>query len=104
MSYDYFVDEDDIGFKLLDNGDYENPDEHVNRLPYLFKRSEIKDEIRTTLPHTLYLRNKFRIRDYRIQFKSTENLSIFLEFFPERIFDDRETADYYFIQCPRNDQ
>lgn len=96
MDYDY-LDDDDIGIKLLDNGDYPHLDEHLYQLPYIFKRSEIEPEIRTTLPQTLFLRNKLRKQDYMIQFKKTDNLGTFLKLFPHRIYDDRKTAGYYFM-------
>lgn len=94
--YQYFG-TDDIGFKLLENGDYSNLNERFNQVPYIFKRSEIQYEIKTTPPQTLYLRNNVLEEDYEIKFKSTENMDTFLEFFPERKYDERITSRYYVL-------
>ena len=96
MAYDYL--DDDIGFKLLENGDYPNPDEHLSQRPYLFKRSEIENAIKTRPPQTLYLRNVKRMEDYIIRFQSTTNLGTFLSLFPDRMYDEQVTADYYIIR------
>ena len=96
IAYDNFPD-GDIGFKLLDNGDYTDIDDRLNQLPYIFNRSEIENEMRTKLPHTLLLRNKNRVVDYMIKFRSTDNLGIFLEFFPDKIHDEVRTRGFYFV-------
>lgn len=96
IAYDKF-DTGDIGFKLLDNGDYTNEYKRLSELPYVFMRSYIKDEIRTRLPQTLYLRNKTHFEDYEIMFRSPENLGTFLQFFPNRIHDELKTRGYYFM-------
>lgn len=96
MAYDR-LDDGDIGFKLVDNGDYPDIDEVLDKLPYLFMHSDIVREIRTRPPHTLYLRNLTRFEDYSIEFKSTENLATFLELFPNRTYNDWKTRSYYFV-------
>lgn len=89
--------ENDIGFKVLDNGNYSNYQERLRQLPYIFKRSEMQTRIRTSFPQTLYLRNKIRLQDYMIEFEKEVDLRTFLNFFPDRKYDDSLTASYYFI-------
>lgn len=99
MSYDH-LDNGDIGFKVLENENHPSPDERLCELPYLFRRSEIVKEVRTTLSHTLYLRNKKRREDYMIKFRSTADLATFLKLFPKRAYNDRKTAEYYIMPHP----
>lgn len=65
-------------------------------------RSDIKNEIRTGPPQTLYLRNRTRVHDYMIEFMSTENLDTFLALFTEKTYDQSKTQSYYFLPRPRN--
>ena len=79
MAYDK-LDNDDIGFKLLDGEDLNvDLNERLEQLPYLFKRSEIANEIKKTKTHsqTLYLRNKTRMRDYEISFFRPDDMNAF---------------------------
>lgn len=92
-----YLNNDDIGFKLLDNENHLDLDERLEKLPYIFKRSEIANEIRTSPPNTLYLRNITRAEDYEIMFQTIRNLNTFLELFPQSTYDECATKDYYFI-------
>lgn len=96
MGYEYLVN-GDIGFKIVDNKNNADIDERLVRQPYIFLRSEIKREIRISPPQTLYLSQIKGYVDYEIKFRSPANLDTFLEFFPEKIFDDEKTESYYFI-------
>lgn len=96
MTYDY-LDNGDMGFKLLDNKNYSDPNERLYHLPYLFKRSEIENAIRTRPPQNLYLRSTIRKEDYEIKFSNAENLRTFLKLFPNKVYDDRKTRGYFFM-------
>lgn len=96
IAYDHF-DNGDIGFKLLDNEQFTNEYERLAHLPYIFMRSEIRNEMKTRPPQTLYIRNHKRFEDYEIRFRSIENLTSFLGLFPGKVFDENKTASYYFI-------
>lgn len=98
MKYEY-LNNNDIGFRLIDNKSHPNPNSRLNQLPYVFKRSEIENAMRVSPLQILYLRNKTRAQDYEIMFKSTENLIRFLKLFPKAINDDSKTADYYSMPC-----
>lgn len=96
INYDYLAN-GDIAFKLLDNGDYSDPEVRLLHLPYLFMRSEIRSEIRRTPTHTLFLRNNVRAQDYMINFQNAKNLSTFLTLFPGSTYNDYLTVGYYFM-------
>lgn len=99
MAYEH-LDNGDVGFKFLDNTNFADFNMRLNRLPYVFKRSDIANVIRTAPPHIVYLRNKTYARDYEIMFRSVDNLSTFLGCFPDREYDESQTKNYYFISQP----
>lgn len=103
MSYDY-LDDDDIGFKLIDYGDDPDLGEQLREQPYFFSRSDIEKKIRKRLPRTLFLRSRKRKEDYKIVFESTQNMSTFLELFPENVYvyDDETTVGYYYMPIMRD--
>lgn len=100
IAYDKF-DTGDLGFKLLDNGDYSDIDKRLDELPYVFMRSDIANEMRRTLtlPPTLYLRNKTHNKDYMIEFRDRKDLNTFLALFPESFENEKLTQAYYFVPC-----
>lgn len=101
MTYEYLND-NDLGFKILDNGNHPDQMERLNQLPYIFKRSDIEKAMKARPPQTLYLRSTKRKEDYEMKFLSTENLRSFLELFPERINDESRTVNYYFMPYQSN--
>lgn len=94
-----YLDNGDLGFKVLENQAHLNG--LCNDVPYIFKRSEIEKEIRTSDPHNLYLRSKIRAEDYEIRFKNADDLDNFLKLFPEAIHDEWKTINYYILPYPR---
>lgn len=96
LAYEY-LDDDDLGIKLLGTDNYPKLDKEFDGFPLIFKRSEIENTIKTKHPQTLYLRNKARTEDYMIKFGSTKNLGDFLKLFPDRVYDEQKTVGYYFI-------
>lgn len=103
MAYERMED-GDIGFKVIDNGNYPDMDEHILNAPYLFKRSDMKREIKTTVPQTLYLRNLTTLEDYRIRFFSPKDLGTVLELFPQRVYDKFKTENYYYVPSTRENR
>lgn len=93
------MENNDIGFKFLKNENYPDLDAFLDHLPYVFKRSEIEESIRTTHSKTVYLRNKTRMEDYEISFLSADNMSTFLKLFPDSsLVNDDKTDEYYFMR------
>lgn len=96
IAYENF-DNGDIGFKLLPNDDFTNEYVRLQREPYVFFRSDMNNEMRVGDEHNLYMRNKNRVEDYEIQFRSSADLSTFLKLFPNRINDPTKARGYYFL-------
>lgn len=88
----------DMGFKILDNKNYPDHNARLSELPFIFKRSEIDNALKTVPPLTLYLRNNTRTEDYIIVFSSPEDLTEFKDFFPDVTYNQPVTDDYYHIR------
>lgn len=94
MAYDH-LDNGDLGFKYLDNGNYPNPTERLSQMPYIFRRTEIQNAVRIMPEQILYLRNITRSKDYELMFYSKDDLNTFLRLFPKCFHSEERTRGYY---------
>lgn len=75
----------DMGFNVLDDGDYPNLDADISRMPFIFMRSEINTVFKKRPPLTLYLTNIKRSENYSLTFESQNNMTEFKDLFPDAI-------------------